>query len=147
MKNLRKKRRIQLIMLSFFTLAITTLLVGYAMRDGINYFRSPTQVIEEPPNKREIFRLGGLVEQGSLRRDQNGVIKFRVTDGNASLMVQFKGFLPDLFGENQGMIGKGIMEGGIFMATEILAKHDETYMPREVLDALKKQGLYQEKIN
>ena len=131
-------------MLSFVTLTISTLLIGYAMRDGINYFRSPTQVIEAPPNAREIFRLGGLVEEGSLKRDKNGIIMFRVTDGNASLEVQFKGFLPDLFAENQGMIGKGSMEEGIFLATEILAKHDETYMPREVMDALKKQGLYQE---
>ena len=144
MKSLRKKRRIQLIMLSFVTLTISTLLIGYAMRDGINYFRSPTQVIDEPPNAREIFRLGGLVQEGSLRRDKNGIIMFRVTDGNASLEVQYKGFLPDLFAENQGMIGKGSMEEGIFLATEILAKHDETYMPREVMDALKKQGLYQE---
>ena len=131
-------------MLSFVTLTISTLLIGYAMRDGINYFRSPTQVIDEPPNAREIFRLGGLVQEGSLRRDKNGIIMFRVTDGNASLDVQYKGFLPDLFAENQGMIGKGSMEEGIFLATEILAKHDETYMPREVMDALKKQGLYQE---
>ena len=147
MKSLRKKRRIQLIMLSFVTLTISTLLIGYAMRDGINYFRSPTQVIDEPPNAREIFRLGGLVQEGSLRRDKNGIIIFRVTDGNASLEVQYKGFLPDLFAENQGMIGKGSMEEGIFLATEILAKHDETYMPREVMDALKKQGLYQENFN
>ena len=147
MKSLRKKRRIQLIMLSFVTLTISTLLIGYAMRDGINYFRSPTQVIDEPPNAREIFRLGGLVQEGSLRRDKNGIIMFRVTDGNASLEVQYKGFLPDLFAENQGMIGKGSMEEGIFLATEILAKHDETYMPREVMDALKKQGLYQENFN
>ena len=134
-------------MLSFVTLTISTLLIGYAMRDGINYFRSPTQVIDEPPNAREIFRLGGLVQEGSLRRDKNGIIMFRVTDGNASLEVQYKGFLPDLFAENQGMIGKGSMEEGIFLATEILAKHDETYMPREVMDALKKQGLYQENFN
>ena len=147
MKSLRKKRRIQLIVLSFVTLTISTLLIGYAMRDGINYFRSPTQVIDEPPNAREIFRLGGLVQEGSLRRDKNGIIMFRVTDGNASLEVHFKGFLPDLFAENQGMIGKGSMEEGIFLATEILAKHDETYMPREVMDALKKQGLYQENFN
>ena len=134
-------------MLSFVTLTVSTLLIGYAMRDGINYFRSPTQVIDEPPNAREIFRLGGLVQEGSLRRDKNGKIMFRVTDGNASLEVQFKGFLPDLFAENQGMIGKGSMEEGIFLATEILAKHDETYMPREVMDALKKQGLYKENFN
>ena len=134
-------------MLSFVTLTISTLLIGYAMRDGINYFRSPTQVIDEPPNAREIFRLGGLVQEGSLRRDKDGTIMFRVTDGNASLEVRFKGFLPDLFAENQGMIGKGSMEEGIFLATEILAKHDETYMPREVMDALKKQGLYQENFN
>ena len=147
MKSLRKKRRIQLIMLSFVALAVATILIGYAMRDGINYFRSPTQVMEEPPNAREIFRLGGLVEEGSISRSDGGKVLFRVTDGNASLEVHFKGVLPDLFGENQGMIGRGKMEEGVFIASEILAKHDEAYMPREVLNSLKKQGLYKESVN
>ena len=143
MKSLRKKRRIQLIMLSFVALSVATGLIGYAMRDGINYFRSPTQVIEEPPTLSEIFRLGGLVEKGSIRRDKDGIILFRVTDGNTSLEVQFKGVLPDLFAENQGMIGMGKMQEGIFIASEILAKHDESYMPKEVFEALKDQGIYQ----
>ena len=147
MKSLRKKRRIQLIMLSFVALAVATILIGYAMRDGINYFRSPTQVMEEPPNAREIFRLGGLVEEGSISRSDGGKVLFRVTDGNVSLEVHFKGVLPDLFGENQGMIGRGKMEEGVFIASEILAKHDEAYMPREVLNSLKKQGLYKESVN
>ena len=144
MKSLRKKRRIQVIVISFGALAVCTALIGYAMRDGINYFRSPSQVVEAPPSDSETFRIGGLVEAGSIRRFENGDILFRVSDGGAAVEVLFKGVLPDLFAENQGMIGTGNLSDGIFMATEILAKHDETYMPREVIDALKEQGVYQE---
>lgn len=142
MKGLKKKRRIQIIVLAFVALAIATGLVGYAMQDGINFFRSPTQVAEEPPLPSETFRLGGLVSEGSLQRGQGEAIRFSVTDGNATIPVTFTGLLPDLFAENQGMIGTGRLVNGTFEATEILAKHDETYMPKEVVDALKEQGVY-----
>ena len=144
MKSLRKKRRIQVIVMSFAALAVSTSLIGYAMRDGINYFRSPSQVIENPPSESETFRIGGLVEKGSIRRSESGHILFRVSDGGATVEVVFKGILPDLFAENQGMIGTGKLQEGTFIASEILAKHDETYMPKEVIDALKAQGVYQE---
>ena len=144
MKGLKKKRRIQIIVLAFVALAIATGLVGYAMQDGINFFRSPTQVAEEPPSPSETFRLGGLVSEGSLQRGQGEAIRFSVTDGNATIPVTFTGLLPDLFAENQGMIGTGCLVNGTFEATEILAKHDESYMPKEVVDALKEQGVYQE---
>ncbi|KGM48253.1 cytochrome c maturation protein CcmE [Pseudooceanicola atlanticus] len=144
MKGLKKKRRIQIIVLAFVALAIATGLVGYAMQDGINFFRSPTQVAEEPPSPSETFRLGGLVSEGSLQRGQGEAIRFSVTDGNATIPVTFTGLLPDLFAENQGMIGTGRLVNGTFEATEILAKHDESYMPKEVVDALKEQGVYQE---
>jgi len=144
MKGLKKQRRIQIIVLAFVALAIATGLVGYAMRDGINFFRSPTQVAEAPPAPNEVFRIGGLVEEGSLQRGQGETISFAVTDGNATIPVTFKGILPDLFAENQGMIGTGNYIEGVFEATEILAKHDESYMPKEVVDALKEQGVYQE---
>ncbi|MDU8929750.1 cytochrome c maturation protein CcmE [Alisedimentitalea sp. MJ-SS2] len=144
MKGLKKKRRVQVIVLAAVALAISTGLIGYAMRDGINFFRSPTQVAEEPPAATETFRLGGLVEEGTLVRGQGETVTFNVTDGGGSIKVAYTGVLPDLFAENQGMIGTGKYVDGVFQATEILAKHDESYMPREVVDALKEQGVYQE---
>ena len=144
MKGLKKKRRVQVIVLAAVALAISTALIGYGMRDGINFFRSPSQVVEAPPAETETFRLGGLVEEGSLVRGQGETVTFNVTDGGEVVKVAYKGVLPDLFAENQGMIGTGKYINGVFHATEILAKHDETYMTREVVDALKEQGVYQE---
>ena len=143
MKGLKKKRRIQILALAAVALLLATGLVGYAMRDGINFFRSPSQVIAEPPGERETFRIGGLVEEGSLVRGQGEVVRFNVTDGGAVVPVTYRGVLPDLFAESQGMIGTGRLVGGVFEASEILAKHDESYMPKEVIDALKEQGVYQ----
>lgn len=144
MKGLKKKRRVQVILVAALALAISTGLIGYAMRDGINFFRSPSQVVEEPPSPSETFRLGGLVEEGSLVRGQGETINFNVTDGGETVKVTYTGVLPDLFAEKQGMIGTGKYVNGVFQASEILAKHDESYMPREVVDALKEQGYYQE---
>jgi cytochrome c-type biogenesis protein CcmE len=132
MKTLKKKRRVQIIALAAVALVVSTALIGYAMRDGINFFRSPTQVVDEPPAPTEVFRIGGLVEDGSLVRGDGETIRFNVT------------VLPDLFEENQGMVGMGSYRDGVFEATEILAKHDEDYMPKEVVDSLKEQGVYQE---
>ncbi|MCZ7675673.1 MAG: cytochrome c maturation protein CcmE [Roseovarius sp.] len=143
MKSLKKKRRIQVIAIAATLLVIATGLIGYAMRDGINFFRSPSQIMAEPPVPSEVFRIGGLVEEGSLKRGEGATIRFNVTDGGAVVPVTFTGVLPDLFAENQGMVGTGTYENGIFHATEILAKHDEDYMPREVIDSLKEQGVYQ----
>ena len=142
MKGLKKKRRIQVIVLAAVALAVATGLIGFAMKDGINFFRSPSQVAAEPPGPSETFRIGDLVEEGSLVRGQGETISFRVTDGGASVPVRFTGVLPDLFGEGQGMVGTGRLIDGTFEATDILAKHDETYMPKEVIDALKDQGVY-----
>lgn len=144
MKTLKKRRRVQIILLAFVALALATGLIGYAMRDGINYFRSPSQVIAEPPAPNEVFRIGGLVEEGSIVRGQGETVRFVVTDGGESVPVSFTGVLPDLFSEGQGMVGTGSYVDGVFQATEILAKHDETYMPKEVMDALKEQGVYKE---
>ena len=144
LKSLKKKRRIQIVSLAAVALVISTGLIGYAMRDGINFFRSPSQVMQDPPRESETFRIGGLVEQGTLLRGQGHEIRFSVTDGGASVPVVFVGVLPDLFDENQGMVGTGRYVNGVFEASEILAKHDETYMPKEVIDALKEQGVYQE---
>ncbi|WP_424833746.1 cytochrome c maturation protein CcmE [Ruegeria sp.] len=144
MKTLRKRRRVQVILLAVVALVLATGLIGYAMRDGINFFRSPSQVIAEPPKPTEVFRIGGLVEEGSIIRGQGETVRFVVTDGGESVPVSFTGVLPDLFSENQGMVGTGSYVNGVFEATEILAKHDETYMPKEVVDALKEQGVYKE---
>ncbi|MDF2143162.1 cytochrome c maturation protein CcmE [Paenirhodobacter sp. CAU 1674] len=144
MKSLKKKRRIQVLLVTALALVISTGMIGYAMRDGINFFRAPSQMAENPPKPGEVFRLGGLVEEGSIQRGAGETITFNVTDGGAVVPVRFTGVLPDLFGENQGMIGTGTMEGTVFVANEILAKHDESYMPKEVVDALKEQGVYKE---
>jgi cytochrome c-type biogenesis protein CcmE len=144
LKNLKKRRRVQIIVVAFVALALSTGLIGYAMRDGINFFRSPSQVAEAPPSPTELFRIGGLVEEGSLVRGQGETVSFRVTDGGASIPIVYTGILPDLFEEGQGMVGQGRYIDGTFEAIEILAKHDETYMPSEVIDALKEQGIYVE---
>jgi cytochrome c-type biogenesis protein CcmE len=142
MRGLKKQRRIQIIVLAVAALALSTALIGYAMRDGINFFRAPSQMVDNPPRPGEVFRLGGLVATGSIVRGQGETVTFDVTDGGATVPVRYAGVLPDLFGEGQGAVMLGRMEGDVFVATEVLAKHDETYMPAEVIDALKEQGVY-----
>ena len=144
MKSLKKKRRIQIIIAAAVALVLAVGLIGYGFRDGINLYRSPSQMTENPPALGEVFRLGGLVETGTLQRGASETVSFKVTDGGASVPVRFTGVLPDLFAEGQGMIGTGAMEGDTFVASEILAKHDENYMPREVIDSLKEQGVYED---
>lgn len=141
MKTLKKRRRIQVIVMAFVALGLSVGLMGYAFRDGINFFYSPTQVVENPPEATEVFRIGGLVEEGSVVKDGTAVA-FRVTDGVQSVPVAYDGILPDLFEENQGMVGQGRYINGTFEAFEILAKHDEEYIPKEVLDVLKENGTY-----
>jgi len=136
LKSLKKRRRIQIIAVAVVALALSTGLIGYAMRDGINFFRSPSQVRADPPLANEVFRLGGMVETGSVVRGQGETITFRVTDFCVSVPVSYSGILPDLFAENEGTVATGRMVDGVFQASEILAKHDETYMPREVANSL-----------
>jgi cytochrome c-type biogenesis protein CcmE len=144
LKGLKKQRRIQIIALAVVALIGSTALIGYAMRDGINFFRSPSQVMSEPPAPGETFRIGGLVVEGSIIRGEGATVSFAVTDTNATVPVTYTGVLPDLFAEGEGMVALGRMEGDTFVATEVLAKHDETYMPKEVVDALKEQGVYKD---
>lgn len=141
LKGLKKKRRVQLIVLAVVLLAGSSALIGYGMRDGINFFRSPTQVVTEPPSEGEVFRIGGLVEVGSIVRGQGETITFTVTDTKTEIPISYTGVLPDLFSEGTGMVATGVMQNGVFVASEILAKHDETYKPKEVVDALKAQGI------
>ncbi|QQA44595.1 cytochrome c maturation protein CcmE [Pelagovum pacificum] len=136
MRSLKKKRRVQVIVLTFVALAGATALIGYGMRDGINFFRAPSEVVAAPPESEEVFRLGGLVVEGSLVRDEGETVRFEVSDGGATIPVVYTGILPDLFEENQGMIGQGRYVDGTFEAQEILAKHDENYEPKEIREAL-----------
>jgi cytochrome c-type biogenesis protein CcmE len=144
LRTLKKKRRVQIVSVAAAMLAASVLLLYLGFQDGINFFRSPSQVLEAPPAETEVFRIGGLVEENSLQRGQGETVRFNVTDGGATVSVVYTGVLPDLFEENQGMVGTGRYINGVFEATEILAKHDETYMPKEVVDALKEQGVYQQ---
>lgn len=143
MKSLKKRRRIQVLVAAAIALVLAAGLIGYGFRDGINLYRSPAQLADFPAADGEVFRLGGLVVEGSLVRGVSETITFSVTDGGATVPVRFTGVLPDLFGEGEGMIGTGSMEGDTFVASEILAKHDESYMPKEVIDSLKAQGVYE----
>jgi cytochrome c-type biogenesis protein CcmE len=137
----RKQRRLNLIGLAGIVLASAVGLVLYAMSDGITFFTSPSDVLSHPPGPDRRVRLGGLVEQGSVAKGQNGEVRFAVTDGKSAVPARFVGILPDLFREGQGVVAEGrVDEAGIFQADTVLAKHDETYMPKEVVDALKKSG-------
>jgi cytochrome c-type biogenesis protein CcmE len=142
MRSLEKRRRIQVIIILLGSLLIASVLIGYGLREGISYFKSPTELTSSPPRSDQLIRVGGLVEGGSIKMKVDGEISFLVTDQNKSIEVRYRGILPDLFSENQGMIGSGYFVEGIFEANEILAKHDEKYMPIEVIDTLKKQGIY-----
>ena len=136
----RKQRRLTMIGGALAVLAIAAALMLNAMRDSIVFFSTPSMAAEKqiPAGKR--FRLGGLVQPGSLVRN-NLEARFSIADGNANLPVTYTGILPDLFREGQGVVAEGALDAsGTFRADTVLAKHDETYMPREVADALKKQG-------
>jgi cytochrome c-type biogenesis protein CcmE len=127
-------------------LGIATALVLSAFSDNLVFFYSPTEITTKhvPPDRR--FRVGGLVEEKSVTRGADGVtVSFRVTDKNQSVPVTYRGVLPDLFREGQGVVAEGKLDnGGTFQASEVLAKHDERYMPPEVVEALKKSGRWQE---
>ena len=142
LKNLKKRRRIQVISMAGASLALVLMLLWFLPDDSFQFFRSPSEVAEAPPPPNERFRIGGLVAEGSLVRGQGEQISFAVTDGGAVVPVVYTGILPDLFEEGQGMVAQGNYINGRFEAVEILAKHDETYMPSEIIDALKAQGTY-----
>ena len=137
----RRQRRLLLIGAGGAVLCVAVALVLFALKDSIVFFNSPTDVIEKHLASGTRIRLGGLVKVGSVTRGANFAVRFAVTDGNKEIPVAYSGALPDLFREGQGVIAEGAIDGsGVFEADTILAKHDEKYMPREVADALKKQG-------
>jgi cytochrome c-type biogenesis protein CcmE len=142
LKSLKKRRRVQVMSMAGVSVALVLALLWFLPDDSFQFFRSPSEVAEAPPPPNERFRIGGLVAEGSLVRGQGEQVSFAVTDGGAVVPVVYTGILPDLFEEGQGMVAQGNYINGRFEAVEILAKHDETYMPSEVLDALKEQGLY-----
>ncbi len=140
----RKQRRLALIALCGVTLSAAAGLVLYGLRGEIVFFRTPAELAERPPAPGERLRLGGLVESGSVVRNGDRVT-FVVTDTAASLPVTYRGLLPDLFREGQGVVAEGSLgSDGVFLADTVLAKHDENYMPPDVADALKKRGVWEE---
>lgn len=134
-----KHRRLVLVLAGLALLGVAALFVGTALRDNLVFFFTPSEALEKqiPPERR--FRLGGLVEEGSLKRE-GARIAFRITDSAQTLPVVYVGVLPDLFREGQGVVAEGRLKDGVFEAQTVLAKHDETYMPKEVADGLKKAG-------
>ena len=140
----KKKQRIRWLILAIFMIAIASLIIGFSLKDGIEYYKSPTQVLSSDISENIKFRLGGLVEDSSLVKSSGKKISFNITDNQNSIPTSFEGILPDLFAENQGVIASGKYINGVFVAEEILAKHDESYLPKEVIDILKQDGLYVE---
>jgi len=136
----RKKRRLYILLLCAIGLGSATALTLTAFQDNLVFFRSPSDIAREAPPPGRAFRLGGLVEAGSVERE-GASVRFRVTDGASTIAVSYNGVLPDLFREGQGVVTQGTMRpDGSFVAREVLARHDETYMPPEVADALKRSG-------
>ena len=137
----RKNKRLSFVVLTLLALAAAAGLVLAAFEDNIVFFHSPTEIVKKNIRPEQRLRVGGLVEEGTVKQTgQNAITSFRVTDLTTSLTVNFKGILPDLFREGQGVVAEGHYRNGVFEAKEVLAKHDETYMPKEVADALKKSG-------
>jgi cytochrome c-type biogenesis protein CcmE len=137
----RKQRRFAVIAGGVSVIAVAVLLVLFTMKDAIVFFNSPTDIAAKHIGPGMRIRLGGLVAPGSLSRGEALAVRFDVTDGNSTIPVTYQGVLPDLFREGQGVVAEGTLDGaGVFKADNVLAKHDETYMPKDVADALKKQG-------
>jgi cytochrome c-type biogenesis protein CcmE len=138
----RKKQRLLTFFICGFGLCSATALTLSAFSDNLVFFVSPSDLAKSGPNGRQM-RLGGLVQQGTVEKSANGQpgAQFRITDGSASVLVIYRGILPDLFREGQGVVVLGVGQpDGVFHASEVLAKHDETYMPKDVADAMKRSG-------
>lgn len=136
----RKQRRLVLLGSGLAVIAIAVALVLSALRDSIVFFNTPTDVVEKHVGAGTRIRLGGLVKPGTVVRE-SATARFEIADGNHAIPVAYTGILPDLFREGQGVVAEGALDtAGLFKADAVLAKHDETYMPKEVADALKKQG-------
>lgn len=140
----RRQRRAVLIVASLAVIGVAVGLVLVALRDTIVFFHTPSAVAEKGLQAGQRFRLGGLVAAGSLKRGTGTDVEFAVTDTSKTIIVSYRGLLPDLFREGQGVVAEGVLDAaGHFRADTVLAKHDETYMPPEVAKALKEQGVWQ----
>jgi cytochrome c-type biogenesis protein CcmE len=140
-----KRRRLVFVAAGMVLLGAAAGLALYAMNDSLVFFYSPSDLVAKDITPGRTLRLGGLVETGSVQRDGGTTVRFRVTDMAATVPVVYTGLLPDLFREGQGVVAEGALDSdGVFVAAEVLAKHDENYMPKEVVDALKKSGQWQE---
>ena len=141
----RKQRRLSFVLAGMVALGLGASLVLMAFQDNLVFFYSPSDVLAKGVAENRRIRLGGLVEKASVRKEPDGVTTmFRVTDTQNTLPVRYRGLLPDLFREGQGVVTEGSFgPDGVFTATSVLAKHDENYMPKEVAEALKKQGHWQ----
>ncbi|MEK9678276.1 MAG: cytochrome c maturation protein CcmE [Rhodospirillaceae bacterium] len=137
----RKHKRLSFVLLGLLALGAAAALVLTAFEDNIVFFFSPTEIAQKDVRPDQRLRVGGLVEAGSITKVDGGAItNFVVTDLTSKLTISYRGILPDLFREGQGIVAEGYYRKGVFTATEVLAKHDETYMPKEVADALQKSG-------
>jgi len=141
----RKRRRLYIVLGSMALLGIATALVLSAFSDNLVFFYSPTDIAAKHVPDGRYIRIGGLVAKGSVRHEADGrTLDFSVTDGKTTIPVIYRGDVPDLFREGQGVVAEGKLEHGTFDAATVLAKHDEKYMPPEVVDALKRTGHWQE---
>ncbi len=139
----RKQKRLTLIISALGVLGVAVGVMLYALRDNVVFFYGPTEMAQKHVGPGVRLRIGGLVKTGTLVHHVGKNITFEVTDGKSDVSVAYTGLLPDLFREGQGVVAEGALDGGgVFQADNILAKHDERYMPREVADALKKQGMW-----
>jgi len=136
----RKYKRLTFVLIALLLLGASAALVLSAFEDSIVFFHSPSDIVAKKVALDKRLRLGGLVEKGSVVKKKDAVVNFRITDTANTVAVTYKGILPDLFREGQGVVTEGRMVGNVFKAEEVLAKHDEEYMPPEVADALKKAG-------
>ena len=137
----RKQRRLTLLMSAMMVLVVAVGLVAVALQDTIVFFYSPSELGEKQLSSTQSIRIGGLVEEGSVTRGEKGLVTFTVTDLVDSVLVEYVGLLPDLFREGQGIVAQGrLLDNGVFVADQVLAKHDENYMPSEVADALRESG-------
>jgi cytochrome c-type biogenesis protein CcmE len=137
--NPTRKRRLLLILALLAASGVAAALVTLALRENITYLYTPSQVYAGEAADQAVFRLGGMVAKNTLKREQGTLkVQFGVTDGDAVMTAHYEGILPDLFRENQAVIATGRREGDVFIATQVLAKHDEQYMPREVAEAMGK---------
>jgi cytochrome c-type biogenesis protein CcmE len=143
--NAKKKRRLAFAAALVTAGAAVAGVIVYGLGQNTMYFRSPSDIAGNMVHPGVAFRLGGLVEQGSVQHGAGAQVRFKVTDGKSTVRADFNGVLPALFREGQGVVATGAMDGnGTFVASEVLAKHDEKYMPPEVVDALKRSGRWQE---